>query len=363
MFSLQPKEWDFTCFYMFGKVAKEHLDFYNPSDYYKVLSTTQLPFTIDQDFKVELLNVGCLYPPPTVFLFLPLGYMSYHTAMYFAYFFILLSVIACIFLLKQIFFTNEKVVGLLISSIILLSFPPLISTILFTQTCIFLLMLLLLLFYTRDKAYSGIFLALAIFIKPFAGILLLYFILRKQWNTLLFFFITCTVIGIISLAYFGVDIHLEYILSNPSKRLPSFWWLETSNQSLLCQLYRTFPNNWKLAQLINNIVSVVLVSYSAYLTYIILKRKVYDLIFPLLLVLALIIYPNGQLYYPIVHALSIFIIFKYIANDKLKLFVFVIFFVLLFGNMLFENIFLYGVISILLSKTFWTRYVEKQYAV
>jgi hypothetical protein len=348
--NLHPKEWDFTCFYMFGKVARFHLNFYNPDDYYKIVHLIHLPFNPSEEFKIELMNVGCLYPPPTVLMFLPLGYMSYYQALYFTYFLILLATLGCIYLLKEIFFKTFHREGWMLSVIIILIFPPLLSTIRYTQTLIFLLFLLLLVYHNRNKPWSGIFLAISIFVKPFTLIIILYFLLLKQWKTIGYFMVTCAVIGLISLLYFGINPFIEYLVSNPSKNLPAFWYSETTNQSLLAELYRLFPANWELAKKIYYVASAVILVISGFMYFGLMKRKAYTLLFPLLLALGLIIYPNGQVYYPIVHLLSLFIILAYIPNPIIKLTTAGLFYLVLAGNMIFINLFIYILLFLLLQK-------------
>lgn len=355
--SIQPKEWDFTCFYMFGKVARYHLDFYNPDDYYKILPLAKLPFKISEGFEIELMNVGCLYPPPTVFLFLPLGYMSYQNAMYFMYFLILLATLASVYLCKLCFFKKDKLKGWLLAIILIFCLSPVWSTVRYTQTCIFLLLLIFLVYYKRNSPSAGIFLALSIFIKPFVIILLLYFILRKQWKTVLYFTVTCAVIGIISLLYFGMQPFLEYLFINPSKRLPAFWYSEITNQSLLSELYRFFPTDWDFSKKIYYIISSVMVIISSYMVYIMLKRKAYELIITILLALVLIIYPNGQVYYPIVHILSVLILIDYLQSNQLKILILGLFFLFLKGTMIFVNTYLFVFVLLLLYRPFWNKYV------
>jgi hypothetical protein len=344
--SILPKEWDFTCFYLFGKIARYHLDFYQTADYYKILPLANIPFELSQDFKTEVLNVGCLYPPPTLFLFLPLGYLPYQQAMLLMYVFILLSVIACIILLKHIFFTRDSLKGWMISIIFTLMLIPLLSTVIYTQICILLLLLLLLTFYTRNKPVSGVFLSLAIFVKPFVLILLFWYILRKQWKALGYFILTCAVIGLISVAYFGIDPFLSYLFSNPSKKLPSFWYSEMTNQSLLSELYRLFPSHWETARIINYTITCTLIFVSSFVAHKMIKTNKSDLLFPLLLVIVLIIYPNGQIYYPIVHILSILAISTYIPDNRLKIIAISLFFFTLIGHMLLVNSYLFVLILI-----------------
>jgi len=337
--NLYPKEWDFTCFYIFGKVSRYGLDFYNPADYVKVLNYIKIPFELSNDFKIEVIDVGCLYPPQTLLLFLPLGYMSYMQAMYFFYGLILISVIGCLIIIKSEFFKDSKFNGWMIATIILLLTKPLLSTIVYTQTLIFLLLFVLLIYKYKDNKYSGIFLAFAIIIKPFAIVLLVYFLFKKQWQSIMYFVYTMGLITFITVLMFGIQPFINYFLSNPSIRLPLFFFTETTNQSVLAGLYRTFPQNLELAKLINYCISSFLLLLGGYIIYYHYKKKGNtDYLFGLLFSIMLLIYPTGQVYYPIVHILSLFIIVKYFSNYTMKNIFIVVFFIVLSFGLLYTNI-------------------------
>ncbi len=67
-----PREWDFLAFWTFAQVGNTGLNFYKPENF----QTLSLPWTATKDFILDTINVGFLYPPATMFLFLPLAWFS-----------------------------------------------------------------------------------------------------------------------------------------------------------------------------------------------------------------------------------------------------------------------------------------------
>lgn len=72
------REWDFLAFYVWGRTAAQGLDFYDPAAVHLVAA--QLPEEFSSNFVREILDVGFFYPPPSMFLFAPLGALSLKTA-------------------------------------------------------------------------------------------------------------------------------------------------------------------------------------------------------------------------------------------------------------------------------------------
>src|SRR3972149_3694087 len=127
-----PHDWDFLCFYLYGKVAASGLNFYIPSYYHDILNSLTLPFTLSSDFINGALVFQ--YFPPNIFFFLLPGTQ---TAIYFEHY------------------------------TFILMFP------------------LLLAWKDRDLPRSGIWLSIGIFTKPLLIILLIYPLIRRQWKTIL----------------------------------------------------------------------------------------------------------------------------------------------------------------------------------
>jgi hypothetical protein len=63
-----PREWDFSCFWLYGHVAAAHQNIYDPAVFARFAS----PFAPSDEFRAAVLAVGFPYPPPTIALFWPL---------------------------------------------------------------------------------------------------------------------------------------------------------------------------------------------------------------------------------------------------------------------------------------------------
>jgi hypothetical protein len=61
-------------------VAAPGLNFYEQGVFLGMLQALDLPFKICEDFAGEYPLYAFPYPPPTMFLFLPLGFLDFETA-------------------------------------------------------------------------------------------------------------------------------------------------------------------------------------------------------------------------------------------------------------------------------------------
>lgn len=344
--AVEPKDWDYTCFYLIGKVAQSGLNIYNPDHYYVVLADANIPIELGAGFKTEFLVTGSLYPPPTTFLFLPLGYMTYMQGLYFFYGLILLAFIGCIYQVKKIFFQNTDFKGWELVSILLMLTGTFYSVINYAQTLIFLLFFFLLIYGNKEKPMAGVYLAISIFIKPFAVVFFFYFLIKKKWSVIASFIASTAVLLILSLVVFGYQPFYEYIFNNPSHRVPNVVFNEVTNQSLLAILTRLL-NNAPVTRIVYYLLSFVMVLISGIMILRLNKDKKYDLIFPLLLSVGLLIYPNTLYHYAVVHILSFLIICKYIQNTRLLYAFTFCFFISLWGRIFYVNLFLFAVMALL----------------
>ena len=198
-----PQVYDFTAFYLYGKVAASGYDFYLPENLHIVFNTLHLPLLDYRGFTEEIVNVGFLYPPPTILLFTPLGFLSYNTALICWTIFNLFFALGCIYLIYDLFFKAYKLNGLMLVAILFFLFSPVRSTVSFSQTNFILLFLLLLMKKYSDRKFAGILLALALFTKPYMIIFGLIFILRKQWKTLIYFIMSSFILVGLTVLLFG----------------------------------------------------------------------------------------------------------------------------------------------------------------
>ena len=202
--------------------------------------------------------------------------------------------------------------------------------------------IILLLFYQyKDKPLGGLFLAIAIFVKPFVAILFLYLIIKRQNKAILFFILSCLIICSITAIAFGIQPFIEYFLDNPNLREPAWLFTENSNESLLAELFRAMPENKSFAKIIYYIVSGVLVFMFGGIIYQNKNRqKMFGTFFVELLAVGLIIYPSGQSVYPMVHLLSILILLNYLKKLDTSALLIFLFYLVSYAGLFYINIFL-----------------------
>lgn len=302
-----PGVWDFTAFYLWGKTAVAGHNVYSPENLRIVFNSLSLPLLDYSDFIKELVNIGFLYPPPTILLFAPLGFLSYKTALVCWTVFNSLFAIGSIYLIYDLFFKKYRLNGLMLVVTLFLLSLPVRYTFFFSQTSFILLFLLLLMKKYSDNKISGIFLVLAIFTKPYMIIFGLIFLLKKQWNTIAYAIVTLFLLIGITLLIFGTAPFISYLFDNPSRHLPNGVFSESINQSLQAVLLRqgliTMNNSYIYIYII---IGAFLLTLS-YLFYLI-KRKYLDYTWAVLLLVGLMLYPGTLSHYGV---LLLFIIFQF----------------------------------------------------
>lgn len=226
-------EWDFLCFYLNGKATVDGLSLYDPSSFRNVLSNVHLPFNLSNSFYTGAIQTGVIYPPTTMLLLAPLGYMDVNTANIVWRIFVLSFLVIDIILLNKIFKIHEsKWIQFAIIVTLTLIFPGSKGTLDVSQTNFFVLFLLLLIYKEPDNWKAGIYLAIAVIVKPIPLVLSLYFIVNKKWKPLFSFIISGMVIVLLSIIQLGFNNFMTYFTSPPVLRIPSSSFSEDVNQSI-----------------------------------------------------------------------------------------------------------------------------------
>jgi len=308
-----PSDWDFTAFYLYGKVAASGYNFYLPQNFHIVFINFQFPFTNLGGFISEVVNVGFPYPPPTILYFFPLGFLNFNTALLLWTLFILVFLFGSIYIVYDQFFKECKLNGLMLVLILFLISTPVRATIFYSQTNFILLFLLLLMKKYSDKKFSGIFLALAIFTKPYMIIFGLVFLLRKKWKPLFYAIFSSLVLIGITAIIFGAKPFMSYLFNNPAKRLPVGVFSEDINQSLQAVLLRHHLITMDKPIIYIYILIGALLLMSSYLFFYLLKRKLYDYIWAVVLLVGLMLYPGTLSHYGV---LLLFIVFHFFNEKK-----------------------------------------------
>lgn len=302
--------WDFLCFYVFGKAGVSDLNFYDPHVFLQVFNDLNLQSKVNgSSFIGEVVNVGFWYPPPSMFLFLPLGVFSLKTG------YIVWQTVIILFLLIDILLiikwypyhlnsTYNKNITNFLLLILILFFPSITGSILISQTIsVFLFFLILILKYP-DNWKSGVYLVLLIIIKPLAAIFALYFLVFKKWKILISFLLTGCLVLRVSILFFGYDSFLVFLKSPPTNRIPLEVFYESTEQSInavLMRLQLKFYGhvNFQSIKIITYVLSALIILITIYSSFIISKKEK-RLSFMIFVPMALLIYPNTLNSYTII---------------------------------------------------------------
>lgn len=304
-----PDEWDFLAFWTFAQVGNSGSDFYKP-EFFQLL---KLPWTPSTGFVNETLKVGFLYPPITMFLFLPLAWLGVTQGFLLWYAAIFAAMAASIYLLWSYFLREEGFSGLLFSAALVLFFPSTKDIMYYGQTLFFALCALLGFWRSRNAFKSGMALAFGLAIKPLFMILVLVPVLKKSWRTLSGFAATSFALGILAMAYFGLGTVLSYFTEKPASKLPLSVYVESVNQSLSSFFLKLGFGPLGHSPAITLpfvLVALILVGITAWAVHR-CPAEEYRWGLSLTIMLALLIYPGSQTHYGVLGLPALFMIWKY----------------------------------------------------
>lgn len=312
---INPPQWDFVTIWMDGRIARQGLNFYLPSNYLNY----PIPVKTGQDFTTEFLKVGFGFPPTTILMFYPLGWFG---NINFAYLFWQLLMVATlvisIFLLWKLFLGTNNMLGLLVSGALVLLLPATYSTLNFAQTN-YSVVLAILFYISYSEYYSGgIWLSLGFLIKPYVGLMFLFAAIRRQWRTLIGSIASYIFLSILTLLLIGFTTFAGYITQRPVSKLPDLIYTESINQSLLAQILRLshydFSGKSPLFNPVFILLAIILLTITCILTFSIKKE---DSIWTLTLTIltALLIYPGTLTHYSVILIIPVFILW----NNRNKL--------------------------------------------
>jgi len=303
--------WDFTSWFLWAKVAVQGLNFYLPENSQYVFNSLNFPVADFSDFTESIVDVGFLYPPPTMLLFYFLGFLSYNSGLVLWTVIILIFLVGCIYLVSKFYFKENGIRGLLLASILFLIYPSVNFTLICSQTNFMVLFYLLLMRKYSSSSYAGIILALAFFTKPFMLILGLFFVLSKNWKAILSFVLSSILLSIISIILFGFKTFISYFTNNATQRLPKWQFSEDINQSLHAVLLRAnliSLDNQKIYLIIVVLILSLVLLFSMYFY----KRQFFDSVWAMILLVGLLIYPGTLSYYGVA---LLFVFFQFFRSE------------------------------------------------
>jgi hypothetical protein len=299
-------EWDYIAFYLYSLAGQSGCNFYDPELFRELFSSYRLGLLTGHVFFEEVVNVGFPYPPPSMILFFPLGWVDLKTGYYIWQSILLLFLLGAIWLSIDIFSfkrrqREDKILYALLLIHLILLFPGVTSSFRFTQTNPALLFSLLLVIKRLKHWDAGLYLIIMIMIKPLAVLFAFYFLLKKRWDVIA----AASISGILILAFtgiiFGFDIFVQYFTSLPSNRLPEWVYSQKINNSLSAVFLRLHTNQFAFLDqaAINTlilVVSLVLLLITLVISWR-LERKSSRLSFLVFIPFSLLVYPAALAHY------------------------------------------------------------------
>lgn len=291
-----PPAWDVGIFWLWGQVALRTHRIYDPASSIWIGSA----ISHDASWREQVLNVGFIYPPPTILLFAPLGlFRSFQSAAPFWYAMNLIALAAAIYVLWRAFLRQYEFAGALAAAVLVVAFGATDDTLHNGQPVIIALLFIGLLIWDSAPLRRGLWLGLAFIVKPLALILLVQPLLKRWWREL------TAALATTALAFFGAAVLVgwqnvaAFFTDGPSKRYPVAMWLDPQdgNESLFSGVVRithaTVPDSLLHARLflicaaLITLVTIALCAKSS--------NRVANL--SLLLALSLLIFPPSAAYY------------------------------------------------------------------
>jgi hypothetical protein len=311
----EPPEWDFLGFWLHARTAAAGGDFYDPA--------TALDGAADLDtsraFRREIVDTGFWYPPPSMFLFLPLAWLEPQPALVVWYGLTLGAIVAGVALSWRIFFPAGSPLELAAIVALVCAARPTLSTLHFCQTSFLGLLLLLLFWGARERGAGGVWLALAVLVKPFFLLAGLPLVIRARWRPLVAGVATAAVACIAALATFGPATFLHYFSGEGRAPKPEWIYRESTNQSLLgwalratadrCGGIECATHPWYLGS------AVVVTAVTLPLAWR-LARRHEGWAIALALLFALLVYPVSQPFYAV--TLTPVLLFLWRERDRFR---------------------------------------------
>lgn len=308
-----PDEWDYLCFYLNGQVAARGLNFYDQGVFVDVFRELLIPYAPSRGFMNGYLHTTFPYPPPTMFLFLPLGYFDYTSANILWMGIVLGAFVLCILAAYKAFFSGYGLNSLMLLCVILLVLPMTSRVFRYEQTTFFMFLASLLFWQERDGPRAGLWAVLAVLVKPVMGVLLLYLLVRRQWRGVLVAAGAGLCIAALTLSVFGAPVFMSYLFDNPALRLSEKLYTQSINQSLIATIIRVFGHDFQAASPLANPIFLVtggLLSLGSFAALLLLRETHRHWGIAILIPYALIIYPQTLHHYSVLLVLPLLVLYQ-----------------------------------------------------
>lgn len=296
--TLAPREWDFLAFWVPARAAALGFNFYEPASLHVAASTA----TYSPGFVQQILDVGFWYPPVTMLLFLPLGYLTPPIAGAWWGAVNLFFLAGAIVVLARLFRPAPDGSTYLLTAAMLLPLRGTVAALYLAQTNLMLVVTVALYWKHRRSWRGGAYAMLGAAVKPLGAFFLLQPVIQRSWRVLGGAFLALVLLGAATLARFGWTITSSYFTTNISARLPHFVYTEQVNQSLLAAIMRARgdspPPGSPLSDPVYVAVALILVGITAWLVYRLGERYA-DYGFALLVPCGLVVYPASLAHYSV----------------------------------------------------------------
>lgn len=313
-FSAFPNNGDLVKFYMSTKYFWEGKDIYTPipANMPETLVDEIMRNFTEDEVKTSKPHRETLHPnlnPPFQTLLLaPLGLMNYKRAfLCYSILSMLSGLVAVIMITNAIPCTKNDMAALLIYMIIFLCYYPTWINIISGQFALILLVLITSAWIAARKgrnAVCGILLGLAMSLKLFVGLFLLFFLVRRRWRLLLWFISTFLLLSLLPLWIMGIETYKNYfaVLSEIT------WYAASWNASFLGFYTRIFGGSenvplFNLPELAFALTRISSLIFALWLVWLAWPRPQessrdhFDLGFSLTITGMLLVSPLGWMYY------------------------------------------------------------------
>ena len=184
-----------------------------------------------------------------------------------------------------------------------------------TIALVIVLLFILLFWQDRDRTRGGIWLAIGIILKPYVAVLFLYLVIKRHWRGIGLTLITLAALSLLSLIAFGWTTFISYFTSNPTSKLPPWFFTELDKGNLYAMIWRLIEKF--LGESFLGLVLPIFIGISLVLTLVTVWLinqliSVHDeWALATVLSLALFLYPNTGTNYYVTLIAPIFLLWNY----------------------------------------------------
>jgi hypothetical protein len=296
---LDPPGFDFHLYWVYGQVSARLLNPYEQSYLLQAVEPLNPP-------EILLNELYFFYLPPSIFLFIPLGWFGLHSAALLWYIFLIVVLIGIVFLLWNIFIEPRDFTGLFLVAVLLVMLEGALLTLDVAQIN-FLVLLTFLLFWRRHETFTGgAWLGVGSILKPILVIVFIYPVLRRHWRALVGAAAAFLVLSILTIAVFGPNMFFGYFFTNPiAQSTPDYLYTEDTNQSLLATTLRLTGYDFSGPSMYLQPVFFIAAALITGITFLLVYRRkneqpyFSDWALALTLAYALLIFPSTHQHYSV----------------------------------------------------------------